>query len=543
MKKNILKVLAVTVALGGFTFYFEDNSDILTVSLNFGFLFVMALMVLFAVAKGVNRLDHFSQSLSVMSFQFQKDTEGKKESERRVLALKAIKNASAGDPYLQSASLSLEKAFVKAVKEKRTVDIRHYISKEQLLVTANNGYCELLPGILTAMGILGTFLGLILGLQSFGVSDAEQMTGTISILVSGIKVAFFTSIYGVLYSVLFNLIHNSSMNRFEDSYENMVERFQEKVMADPQKVFMKEMMDQGSAYVDKIDTLGEHLAKNLESVLLPSFENVNESIRTLLGRITSQQNDALENLVNQFVTALHSELGTNFEDLGQIVGQLAVSQKATVAGTEELLKKLEETENATLSMQEGSQRLMYIFESYIGRITLSQDKLQELVEQMGSYIQTMSENQDKENDKQSAYEKQLEQLGTILYENKCMQIQLMDLIKNSFESMKESTEELKNVITESKKEYSEEQISKSDMRELIEKIDVLARTLAEKKETSAPIDSRNFAGGSDRVDHELQYQQIALLNQLVQLNQEQIRMSQSKGKRFWNRIFTKKVTE
>ncbi|NCC44838.1 MAG: hypothetical protein EOM18_14965, partial [Clostridia bacterium] len=494
MKKNILKVLAVTVALGGFTFYFEDNSDILTVSLNFGFLFVMALMVLFAVAKGVNRLDHFSQSLSVMSFQFQKDTEGKKESERRVLALKAIKNASAGDPYLQSASLSLEKAFVKAVKEKRTVDIRHYISKEQLLVTANNGYCELLPGILTAMGILGTFLALILGLQSFGVSDAEQMTGTISILVSGIKVAFFTSIYGVLYSVLFNLIHNSSMNRFEDSYENMVERFQEKVMADPQKVFMKEMMDQGSAYVDKIDTLGEHLAKNLESVLLPSFENVNESIRTLLGRITSQQNDALENLVNQFVTALHSELGTNFEDLGQIVGQLAVSQKATVAGTEELLKKLEETENATLSMQEGSQRLMYIFESYIGRITLSQDKLQELVEQMGSYIQTMSENQDKENDKQSAYEKQLEQLGTILYENKCMQTQLMDLIKNSFESMKESTEELKNVITESKKEYSEEQISKSDMRELIEKIDVLARTLAEKKETSAPIDSRNFEG-------------------------------------------------
>ena len=62
-------------------------------------------------------------------------------------------------------------------------DVEDYIFESELLESCNYNVCTQVSGILTALGILGTFLGLVLGLRSFDFSNADQMTSSVEALV------------------------------------------------------------------------------------------------------------------------------------------------------------------------------------------------------------------------------------------------------------------------------------------------------------------------------------------------------------------------
>lgn len=74
---------------------------------------------------------------------------------------------------------------------------------------------NLVPGVMTGLGILGTFVSLSLGLQNFNTGNTEEIEASIAPLMNGIKVAFHTSIYGMLFSLVFNYVYKETL---EDAY-------------------------------------------------------------------------------------------------------------------------------------------------------------------------------------------------------------------------------------------------------------------------------------------------------------------------------------
>jgi hypothetical protein len=56
------------------------------------------------------------------------------------------------------------------------------------------------PTLLSTLGILGTFIGITLGLLKF---DVGNINASIPVLIDGLKTAFFTSIVGMLTSLIF----------------------------------------------------------------------------------------------------------------------------------------------------------------------------------------------------------------------------------------------------------------------------------------------------------------------------------------------------
>ena len=69
---------------------------------------------------------------------------------------------------------------------------------------------------MTAMGILGTFLGLAIGLTNFDFSSSKSLGESIQVFISGINIAFYTSIYGIVISIYMNSFYNSVEERFEE---------------------------------------------------------------------------------------------------------------------------------------------------------------------------------------------------------------------------------------------------------------------------------------------------------------------------------------
>ena len=61
------------------------------------------------------------------------------------------------------------------------------------------------PSLLTTIGILGTFVGIYMGLDQFNIANIDRSIPT---LLRGLKVAFTTSIVGIVAAIVLKMIHS-----------------------------------------------------------------------------------------------------------------------------------------------------------------------------------------------------------------------------------------------------------------------------------------------------------------------------------------------
>lgn len=86
------------------------------------------------------------------------------------------------------------------------------INEELVAVKSWQGVMHQIPGTLTGLGILGTFIGLIFGIRGIQFESMETAIRSIQNLLGGIEFAFYTSIAGVILSILFNILYKVIWN-------------------------------------------------------------------------------------------------------------------------------------------------------------------------------------------------------------------------------------------------------------------------------------------------------------------------------------------
>ncbi len=91
-------------------------------------------------------------------------------------------------------------------------DIEDFLNEDVIDLMTWRSVVRLLPGTLTGLGILGTFVGLILGINGIGFEDVESAISSVQNLLSGIDVAFYTSIGGVILSIIFSVSQQVTQN-------------------------------------------------------------------------------------------------------------------------------------------------------------------------------------------------------------------------------------------------------------------------------------------------------------------------------------------
>ncbi len=73
------------------------------------------------------------------------------------------------------------------------------------------------PNLLTSIGILGTFIGIVIGLLDF---DPQKIDGSITLLLEGLKTAFITSMSGMGLSILFKMLSTTPLARTNKNQTN-----------------------------------------------------------------------------------------------------------------------------------------------------------------------------------------------------------------------------------------------------------------------------------------------------------------------------------
>ena len=123
-----------------------------------------------------------------------------------------------------------EKVQVQRDSGQALTDIEDYINEDILALRSWQNVVVQIPGSLTGLGILGTFIGLIIGIRGIGFSSVEIALTSVQTLLSGIQVAFYTSIAGMILSLLFNMIYRISWNMLRRNLGLFVEEFHKNVI-------------------------------------------------------------------------------------------------------------------------------------------------------------------------------------------------------------------------------------------------------------------------------------------------------------------------
>ena len=139
-------------------------------------------------------------------------------------------------------------------------DIEDWINEDSLSLRTWQGLVTQVPGILTGLGIIGTFVGLLLGISSIGFSSVEAALESIAVLLSGIKTAFYTSISGVILSILFNIFYRVLWNVLLREYGLFCEYFHRMIVPESEKQLRSAHQKDMREIKEKLDRIPKYSA-------------------------------------------------------------------------------------------------------------------------------------------------------------------------------------------------------------------------------------------------------------------------------------------
>ena len=235
----------------------------------------------------------------------------------------------------------------------------------------NAGLAELIPSLLTSLGILGTFMGLSRGLSSLNFADSTQLIQGIPDLLSGMRFAFGTSVAGISCSLVFNMLNRISQGSSYRAIDDFVTSFTQLAMSRPldndvQMIIQNQdrnFMLQG-INEKLVDRLADSVSRSISMTMTPVAESMD---RFIVGT-TRNQIEGVNHIVSRFLTEMDRSLGGQFTALAQTMGNLEQSQLRAAQATGENLSAAEGIIRNARSLQEITSHALDRFDSYMSRI-------------------------------------------------------------------------------------------------------------------------------------------------------------------------------
>lgn len=204
------------------------------------------------------------------------------------------------------------------------------------------------PTLLTTFGILGTFLGISTGLLHFDVADIEA---SIPLLLNGLKMAFITSITGILLAVILRLAlvlgPERSAARAASAPDGMTlagvapEALTPALVLQHQILIADAQLAATRQVVEQIAQLDSRLVQTLErqhAQQLAAFQQFAEQLSEVGSR---QLITALEAVIRDFNSNLGAQFGENFRRLDAAVAKLLEWQEQYRQHMETLRQQLD----------------------------------------------------------------------------------------------------------------------------------------------------------------------------------------------------------
>lgn len=181
-----------------------------------------------------------------------------------------------------------------------TCDVTQYINEDTVIYAlGSTGFAGLAPGVMTSLGILGTFLGLVMGLSGLSLTgaDTEVVLTAMDQLIRGMSTAFLTSIAGVCGSLLFNLLNNRATDKCQKAIDRFCEVFSLYAMPKPvsEDTAMLALQQEQTAYIRQaVEDMSQKMAVQMEQSIMRAMLPVQRSMDNFILAATQAQVEGVD---------------------------------------------------------------------------------------------------------------------------------------------------------------------------------------------------------------------------------------------------------
>ncbi len=329
--------------------------------------FLVIIGVLFIISSiSFGRLNRVTYELEEVTFQLRKEY---KEANGKNLWGNYKDNAKVFEEEVLQEAFDQYRLRMKGAKSKRgagaSCDLEDYINENLLDRVGMNFFNSGVSGTLTGLGILGTFLGLSMGLGAFSGDDIFTISDNVGSLLSGMKVAFHTSVYGILFSLVFNIVYRSIM---ADAYE-VLDEF---LLVFRQTVQPAAVKEDDNAATMLIYQSG--MANSLKQML------------DMMKGDAAQQTAGVERIVDKFTGQMQSALDTDFKKLGNVLKKAGESQAVSAANAAEMVEAVTALVEVNRNVQEALAKVMERQEQFAGQLAEQKKMLADACSDMSDEI-------------------------------------------------------------------------------------------------------------------------------------------------------------
>ena len=286
------------------------------------------------------------------------------------------------------------------------------------ITNKQHGFTQYTPTLLTTVGILGTFAGIISGLLGFDVENIDQSIGH---LLAGLKTAFTTSLVGMLLSITYKLLVSTGLvspkatdviNEDEigitELYAVMKEQSEginnlqsiiggnaDTSLVGQIKLMRSDLNDQNKSIQKSLLTISEDI-HSLNEVAIQRQERFVEFQHKLWIKMqdfadmlsksaTEQVINALKEVIADFNNNLTEQFGENFKQLNNAVLKLVEWQENYRVQLIEMgeqyqqgVSSITQTEASVANISEHSKAIPIAMENLKGVMEVNQHQLDEL---------------------------------------------------------------------------------------------------------------------------------------------------------------------
>lgn len=301
-----------------------------------------------------------------------------------------------------------------------------------------------LSSIVVTFGILGTFIGIFLGLITFQVTD---IYGSVPKLLEGLKIAFLTSIAGMIAGVLVKVFPGVYGIKIEETsddsaIESMI-RILNEINANQIEISKREteqLRKIERALCGEGDTTLLTQIQKLRTLISDKQDDLIKEFREFAKTMAENNSkaliDALTQVMRDFNTKINEQFGENFKQLNDAVEKILIWQENYKEQIELMIKQFEKS----IEGIDKTEKSITNIQGEFSKIAKTGEDLKSLIKIFTYEIETID-----------AVSKSAKNAFPIIEEN------IKKLTKDFSDRVNLATEEL-NTITKRQKDSSNQQV-------------------------------------------------------------------------------------
>lgn len=333
-----------------------------------------------------------------------------------------------------------------------------YIYDEEVFTDyAHLQLAEVIPGMLTSLGILGTFIGLMRGLGNLDISTADRTMEGISHMISGMTFAYGTSIAGVAGSLLFNVLFRSSQGGANRAMDDFNGAFSELVMARPvdDNVFHKcHLEDQAGFLSRSVTEMNQNLSSGIEVAIERAFVPISQSINGFILAETQGQMEGLQHIVGHFVQQMNNALGGQFMQLAKTLNTINQAQTVSFESISHTMNAADAIMNNIQSTQAITETVIKRFEGFVSELSGAQESNSLLAQSMSDMLTGMHRSLQQQGEGYARLQAGRDELEQQMQQYASWSGRVLEAVEKQSDAARERTHEVANEMSVSAKALS-----------------------------------------------------------------------------------------